>query len=98
MSAVHHEQHVVAVARVVAVGYSRLLRSGIVEALDRGRREVVVDCEGWSRLDFGVLSALVQSANACRARGATFEIVNLSEEMRSSIAALRLDVRLGLRS
>jgi anti-anti-sigma regulatory factor len=86
----------VEVARDYETGYSRILRASVVEALDRGRRAVVVDCSGWQQLDFGVLSALIQCASACRARGASFELVNLSLAMRSSIQALRLDSRLGL--
>jgi len=86
----------VEVARDFETGYSRTLRASVVEALECGRRAVVIDCSGWEHLDFGVLSALIQCASACRARGASFEIVNLSHAMRSSIQALRLDGRLGL--
>jgi anti-anti-sigma factor len=88
----------VEVARDVETGYSRSLRASVVQALERGRSSIVVDCSDWQQLDFSVLSALIQCANACRARGATFEVVNLSRSMRTSIEALRLDRRLGLGS
>jgi anti-anti-sigma factor len=86
----------VEVARDFESGHSRALRANVVEALERGGRSVVIDCSGWEQIDFGILSALIQCASACRARAASFELVNLSPSMRSSIQALRLDARLGL--
>jgi anti-anti-sigma regulatory factor len=77
-------------------GYRRFLRSTISTALDRGHRQVVVDCGEWKRLDLGVLSALIHGAKACAVRGASFELVNLAKELRSDIEALRLTGRLGL--
>jgi anti-anti-sigma regulatory factor len=77
-------------------GYRRFLRSAILAALDRGHRQVVVDCDEWKRLDLGVLSALIHGAKACAIRGASFELVNLAKELQSDIAALRLTGRLGL--
>ncbi len=88
----------VEVGHELETGYSRALRSSVVEALEGGRSAIVVDCAGWRELDFGVLSALIQCANTCRSRGATFEVVNLSREMQASIRALRLDGRLGLQA
>ena len=79
-------------------GYRRFLRSAILSALDRGHRQVVVDCNAWKRLDLGVLSALIHGAKACAIRGVTFELVNLGKELRSDIDALRLTSRLGLYS
>ena len=79
-------------------GYRRFLRSAIQSALDRGHRQVVVDCNQWRRLDLGILSALIHGAKACAVRGASFELVNLAKELRSDIDALRLNGRLGLYS
>jgi anti-anti-sigma regulatory factor len=75
----------------------RQLRSRVIEALEEGGRHVIIDCDEWRALDVVMLSALVHSASACRARGATFELQNLSREMRSHIEALRLQERLCLR-
>jgi anti-anti-sigma regulatory factor len=86
----------VEVVRDFKIGYSRAVRASVVDALDCGRRSVIVDCAGWDHLDFSVLSALIQCASACRLRGASFKLVNLSHSMHSSIEALRLDGRLGL--
>ena len=77
-------------------GYRRFLRSAILAALDRGHRQVVVDCDAWKRLDLGVLSALIHCAKACAVRGASFELVNLDGHVRDDIIALRLERRLGL--
>jgi anti-anti-sigma regulatory factor len=74
----------------------RSLRASIVSALDSGADHVVVDCAGWERLDLSVLSALVQGANACGLRGASFEMANLASALRADINALRLAGRLGL--
>jgi anti-anti-sigma regulatory factor len=79
-------------------GYRRFLRSAILAALDRGHRQVVVDCDAWKRLELGLLSALIHCAKACAVRGASFELVNLAKELRSDIDALRLTRRLGLYS
>lgn len=75
---------------------ARSLRSSILAALSQGGQHVVVDCLGWERLDLVVLSALVQGAKACAAIGASFELINLTRELRSDIVALRLENRLGL--
>lgn len=75
----------------------RQLRSRVIEALERGERHVVIDCGSWRTLDVLVLSSLVHSASACRASGATFELQNLSAEMRTDIEALQLGPRLPLR-
>ena len=74
----------------------RQLRSRVIEALERGGQHLVIDCDSWRALDVVMLSALVYGASACRARGATFELQNLSTEMRSHIEALRLGERLCL--
>ena len=75
----------------------RQLRSRVIEALEGGGQHVIIDCDEWRALDVVMLSTLVYSASACRARGATFEIQNLSREMLLHIEALRLEDRLGLR-
>ena len=81
---------------VLHVANHRSLRATIVSALDSGASQIVVDCAGWERLDLSVLSALVQGANACGLRGATFELVNLGRDLQADIRALRLGTRLGL--
>ena len=75
----------------------RQLRSRVLEALEGGGEHVIIDCDEWRALNVVMLSALVHSASACKARGATFELQNLSREMRSHIEALRLEERLCLR-
>jgi len=81
---------------VLHVANHRSLRSTIVSALESGADRVIVDCAGWERLDLSVLSALVQGANACRLRGAGFELMNLGHDLQADIKALRLGGRLGL--
>lgn len=81
---------------VLHVANHRSLRATIVSALDSGADRIVVDCAGWERLDLSVLSALVQGANVCGLRGASFELVNLGRELQADINALRLGTRLGL--
>ena len=73
------------------------LREGVRQALAGGHRHIVIDCQRYIDLDFPLLSVLVQCARESQANGAEFEIVNLPPRVRASIAALRLDERLGLR-
>lgn len=76
--------------------YRRRLRAEIITALACGRREFIVDCSAWERIDLAVLSVLIQCAKACGDRQADFELVNVPSEVRSSIHALRLEHRLRL--
>jgi anti-anti-sigma factor len=76
--------------------YRRRLRAEIITALACGRREFVVDCSAWDRIDLAVLSVLIQCAKACGDRQADFELINVPSEVRSSIHALRLEHRLRL--
>ena len=77
-------------------GYRRRLRAEIITALACGRREFIVDCSAWERIDLAVLSVLIQCAKACGDHQADFELVNVPTEVRSSIQALRLEHRLRL--
>jgi anti-anti-sigma regulatory factor len=81
---------------VLHVANHRSLRATITAALDCGASHIIVDCSGWERLDLSVLSTLVQGANACGLRGATFELLNLERDLRADIRALRLGAKLGL--
>jgi len=76
--------------------YRRRLRAEIITALACGRREFIVDCSAWNRIDLSILSVLIQCAKACGDRQADFELVNVASEVRSSIHALRLEHRLRL--
>ena len=68
----------------------------VVGALELGKKHVVLDCSQWKKLDLMVLSALVRCADVFSSRGATLEIVNLSNEIHASIRELRLHHRLRL--
>jgi anti-anti-sigma regulatory factor len=63
---------------------------------ERGASHIIMDCSQWRKLDLAVLSALVRCADALSRRGATLEIVNLTQEMRAAIRELRLHNRLRL--
>ena len=76
--------------------HAKDLRSRVNQALQQGDRHLVVDCEGWDRLDLGMLSSLIQCATACREHGASFEVANMSTAIRADVAELRLGGRLGL--
>jgi anti-anti-sigma regulatory factor len=76
--------------------YGRNLRSDIRHALQHGDRHLVVDCEAWNELDLSTLSSLIQCASACRAQGASFEVTNMSSNIRAAVHALHLTDRLGL--
>jgi anti-anti-sigma regulatory factor len=89
-------QHLVPLKLDSAGPNGRAFGLSLIESFDRGLRNVVVDCTEWRHLDFGVLSALVKSAEFFRKRGGQFEIVNLSEGLAADIRALRLERRLGL--
>jgi len=75
---------------------ARDLRARVRHALQRGERHVVVDCTAWNQLDLSMLSALIQCASTCREHGASFEIANISNELRADVRALQLNERLGL--
>ena len=64
--------------------------------MDRGQSRIVVDCAAWRQLNLMLLSALVACADACADRDTMFELLNLSDDMRHKIEALRLADRLGL--
>jgi anti-anti-sigma regulatory factor len=76
--------------------YRRRLRAEIITALACGRREFIVDCSAWDRIDLAVLSVLIQCAKVCGDQQADFELINVPSEVRSSIHALRLEHRLRL--
>ena len=76
--------------------HARDLRTRVDQALLRGERHVVVDCKAWKQLDLRMLSALIQCASTCREHGASFEIANISNELRADVRALQLNERLGL--
>ena len=76
--------------------YRRRLRSEVIAALAAGQREVIVDCQGWERIDLTVLSVLIQCAKACGEHQADFEMVNVPPDVRSGSLALRLEHRLRL--
>jgi anti-anti-sigma regulatory factor len=78
------------------VAYAKELRSRVTQALDDGERRLVVDCQAWDELDVPTLSSLVQCASACRAIGASFEVTNLSTQIRADVRSLQLENRLGL--
>jgi hypothetical protein len=77
-----------------ALADSRDFGRTLLEALDQGRRHVIVDCEDWKKLDLMLLSALVRCANVFARQGALFELANLSPEMRANVRELRLQDRL----
>jgi len=79
-----------------SIEHGRDLRNRVRQALQRGVRDFVFDCERWNELDFRMLSSLVQCAAACREHGATFDVANLSSGMLSVVRELRLADRLGL--
>lgn len=76
--------------------HAKDLRSRVHQALEQGDRHLVVDCGSWNRLDFNMLSSLIQCASACREQGASFEVANMSSEVRADVLALQLGGRLGL--
>ena len=77
-----------------ALSDSRRFGRSVLEALEQGRRHVVVDCGEWKHLDLMILSALVRCAGAFASQGALLELVNLSPEMRANVRELRLQNRL----
>lgn len=87
-------EHHMAVTDAFLGTNGREFGKSVLHALDTGNVHVVVDCAGWRRLDFVLLSALVKCADAFTHRGAELELVNLSTEMRANIRELRLEHRL----
>jgi anti-anti-sigma regulatory factor len=83
------------IPRAHTVGHARELRSRVEQALEQGNQHLIVDAEGWSRLDVTMLSSLIRCASACRARGASFEVANVSVEMKEQVRALSLNERVG---
>lgn len=76
--------------------YRKEVRSDVLDALARGDRCIEVDCSAWPELDLILLSVLVECASVCEERGATFELINVRNELRGRIADLRLAERLNL--
>lgn len=84
------------ISRQSTTRHARDLRSGVRQALQQGDRHFVVDCGAWNQLDLSMLSSLIQCATACREHGASFEVANMSTELRADVLALQLGERLGL--
>jgi anti-anti-sigma regulatory factor len=76
--------------------HAKDLRTRVRQELQDGGRHLVVDCEAWNQFDLGVLSSLIQCASACREHGASFEIANMSNDIRQNVQDLQLAGRLGL--
>lgn len=74
----------------------RRLRNLVSEALQQGKRRVIVDCEEMSDLDLMLLSALLTCATTCTSHAAQFELANLRSDLRSRIEALQLASSLGI--
>jgi anti-anti-sigma regulatory factor len=74
----------------------RQLRRLVGEALERGEREIVMDCKAWNSPDVVLLSTLVGCADLCAQQGANFRLVNLDGSMHETLRELRLTSRLGL--
>ena len=71
------------------------LRSRVNQALQQGDRHLVVDCGAWRQMDLKILSSLIQCASACREHAASFEVTNMSSEVRAGVLALQLGGKLG---
>jgi anti-anti-sigma regulatory factor len=78
----------------VSINRARDLRWRVREALERGDRHVVIDCEAWKDLDVRMLSSLIRCASACRERGASLEVTNLRSQIKDELSALQLGHRL----
>jgi anti-anti-sigma regulatory factor len=89
-------EHYMSVAEEFTGIDGREFGRSVLHALEDGKRHVVVDCTGWRRLDFVLLSSLVKCADVFSSRGASLELVNLSPEMHANIRELRLQNRLGV--
>jgi anti-anti-sigma regulatory factor len=76
--------------------HAKDIRARVRRALQDGDRHLVVDCEGWTDFDLRVLSSLLQCAAVCREHGASFEIANLSNDIRANVRDLQLAHRLGI--
>ena len=81
--------YTVAVADEPDFTYRRELCTGIIGALEHGKRRIIVDCSAWHHLDFGLLSVLIRCARAASVQGADFELVNLAGNLRANISAHR---------
>ena len=75
---------------------ARDLRASVEQALEHGGRHFVFDCGAWSRLDVITLSSLVRCTGVCRDAGASFEVANVSSELKEHVRQLGLVERLGL--
>jgi len=84
------------IPRTYTTNEARQFRSRVEEVLAQGSRRLVVDGEAWNQLDVTMLSVLVRCASVCRAHGASFELTNVSSEMKEHVRALSLNERIGL--
>lgn len=92
----NYAEHLIPILPEPTISYGRQFGRTVLDALDEGKRHVVVDCAGWQRLDFVLLSALVKCADTFNKRGAVLELVNLSPELAANIRELRLQKRLNI--
>ena len=99
-SATAAQVHTVGIAsalpRLIVATHGRELRTRVERALEAGDRHIAVDCEAWREPHVSLLSALIHCAHRSRERGAVLDLLNLSDDLRTSIRELRLEARLGL--
>ena len=74
----------------------RQLRSVVSEALDRGERNIVMDCADWNSPDVVMMSTLIGCAQLCATQGAGFQLKNVDVSVHDTLRDLRLASRLGL--
>jgi hypothetical protein len=82
--------------RLIVASHARELRTRVERALEAGDRHIAIDCAGWREPNVSLLSALIHCTHRSREREAVLDLLNLSDELRTSIRELRLEARLGL--
>jgi hypothetical protein len=71
----------------------RRLRRLVGDALQRGERRIIVDCQSWLQPDVVLLATLVRCANLSAENGACLELANLDQSMRHALCELNLAKR-----
>ena len=69
----------------------RELQQLVLEALDRGQRDVVVDLRDAGYVDGSALGTLVMLAGCARRRGGEFRLEHVNADVREVLALTQLD-------
>ena len=81
----HGSEVVVGVAGHLIIGNRRELQQQVVDALEHGARDIIVDLAATGYVDSAGLGTLVMLARRVRAQGGELRLANVNDDVRAVI-------------